>query len=81
MLQAIEAGAGMLGTTRAVCRKSYIHPAILDSYIDGTLFEVPVRRSRQAGRKVEARLRPEEVATLAILQLRASKDARKKKAA
>jgi DNA topoisomerase-1 len=75
VLQAIEAVAGMLGNTRAVCRKSYIHPAILDSYMDSTLFEVPVRRSRQSGRKAEAKLRPEEVATLAILAQRTTRKA------
>jgi DNA topoisomerase-1 len=78
VLQAIEAVAGMLGNTRAVCRKSYIHPAILDAYMDGTLFAVPVRRVRHNGRKPDAKLRPEEVATLAILQMR---DVKKKKAA
>src|SRR3954467_9114558 len=35
VLKAIEAVAGLLGNTRAVCRKSYIHPAIIDSYMDG----------------------------------------------
>jgi DNA topoisomerase-1 len=35
--KAVEAVAGMLGNTPAICRKSYIHPAILDAYADGTL--------------------------------------------
>ena len=30
--QAIEAVAGVLGNTPAICRKSYIHPAIVDAY-------------------------------------------------
>jgi DNA topoisomerase-1 len=80
VLSAIEAVAGMLGNTRAVCRKSYIHPAIIDAYMDASLFDVPVRRSRPT-RQGEARLRPDEAATLAILQQRAQKDSRKKKAA
>ena len=80
VLSAIEAVAGMLGNTRAVCRKSYIHPAIIDAYMDGSLFDVPVRRARPT-RQGEAKLRPDEVATLAILQQRAQKDTRKKKAA
>ena len=29
VLQAVEAVAGMLGNTKAVCRKSYIHPGII----------------------------------------------------
>src|SRR5690242_13864685 len=35
VLRAIEAVATLLGNTRAVCRKSYIHPAVLDAYMDG----------------------------------------------
>ena len=35
--QAIEAVAGILGNTPAICRKSYIHPAIVDAYTDGSL--------------------------------------------
>jgi DNA topoisomerase I len=34
-LKAIEAVAGMLRNTKAVCRKSYIHPALLAAYEDG----------------------------------------------
>ena len=33
--RAVEAVARRLGNTRAVCRKSYIHPAILDAYTSG----------------------------------------------
>ena len=43
--QAIEAVAGILGNTPAICRKSYIHPAIVDAYTDGSL--PGTRRSRQ----------------------------------
>jgi len=43
--QAVEAVAGVLGNTPAICRKSYIHPAIVDSYTDGSLPRT--RRSRK----------------------------------
>jgi len=43
--KAIEAVAGMLGNTPAICRKSYIHPAIVDAYTDGSLPRT--RRSRK----------------------------------
>ena len=39
LIQAIETVAERLGNTRAVCRKSYIHPAVLDAYLDGSLVE------------------------------------------
>ena len=29
--------ARQLGNTKAVCRKCYIHPAVIDAYQDGTL--------------------------------------------
>ena len=47
--QAIEAVAEQLGNTKAVCRKGYVHPAILDSYLQGTLNEAFQRRSEEAG--------------------------------
>jgi DNA topoisomerase I len=74
VLRAIEAVAGLLGNTRSVCRKSYIHPAILDAYMDGSMKDAMKdaarRRGRTAMRKVVSKLRAEEVATLAILQRR-----------
>jgi DNA topoisomerase-1 len=35
--QAIAAVAGALGNTTAVCRKCYVHPEILESYLEGEL--------------------------------------------
>ena len=35
--EVIDEVASRLGNTRAVCRASYVHPAILQSYADGTL--------------------------------------------
>jgi DNA topoisomerase-1 len=35
--QAIEAVAKELGNTKAVCRKCYVHPAILETYLEGRL--------------------------------------------
>lgn len=37
MVRAIETVAARLGNTKAVCRKCYIHPAILNAYLDGSL--------------------------------------------
>jgi DNA topoisomerase I len=44
--QAIERVAELLGNTRAVCRKSYIHPAILDAYYNGAIWR-SFKSSRQ----------------------------------
>ncbi len=37
ILAAIDAAADRLHNTRAVCRQSYVHPAVLDAYRDGSL--------------------------------------------
>jgi DNA topoisomerase-1 len=39
VLRAIETVAKMLGNTPSICRKCYIHPAIFDGYLDGSLLE------------------------------------------
>jgi DNA topoisomerase-1 len=49
VVQAIEAVAKQLGNTKAVCRKCYVHPAIVESYLEGKLFETMRRRSEEAG--------------------------------
>jgi len=35
--QAMKAVAARLGNTPAVCRKSYVHPQVIDAYLDGSL--------------------------------------------
>ncbi len=37
--EAIKAAAEHLGNTPAICRKSYVHPQVLDAYLDGTLLD------------------------------------------
>jgi DNA topoisomerase I len=37
IVQAIEVVAKALGNTKAVCRKCYVHPALLDAYVEGRL--------------------------------------------
>jgi DNA topoisomerase I len=39
VLQAIDSVAERLGNTRAVCRKCYIHPALLEAYLEGAAAE------------------------------------------
>lgn len=66
--QAIERVAARLGNTPTICRKCYVHPDIIDSYLDGNL-------AAQIKAEVEAHLRddmsglePEEAAVLAMLR-------------
>lgn len=41
VVQAIERVAEQLGNTPTVCRKCYVHPAVLDAYLDRSLARVP----------------------------------------
>src|SRR5207245_164931 len=64
VVAAIEATARRLGNTVAVCRKCYVHPAVIEAYLDGSL-PAGLRRSGGAAPKG---LRDEEAAVLAFLQ-------------
>lgn len=39
VVRAVEAVAKLLGNTPAICRKCYIHPAIFEGYLDGSLLD------------------------------------------
>jgi DNA topoisomerase I len=57
IVSAIDQVAEVLGNTRAVCRGSYIHPAIIESFREGiTLSKVPPARSPAGLHDPEARL-------------------------
>jgi DNA topoisomerase-1 len=76
IVDAIEEVAGQLGNTPAVCRACYVHPDVLESYLDGTMVEALSARARGAGRGLHA-LRPEEAAVLGLLQARLARERRK----
>ena len=75
IVQAIEKVAATLGNTPAVCRKCYVHPTILDAYMEGSMLGALRRR---AGKMAESLggLEPEEAAVLALLQHRLSLEAK-----
>ena len=39
--QCVKAVAGLLGNTPAVCRSSYVHPAVFDLHESGALADLP----------------------------------------
>jgi len=47
VVAAIDAVAQDLGNTRAVCRASYVHPEVIDGYLDGSLHRYAERRPLQ----------------------------------
>ena len=77
VVAAVGATAHSLGNTPAVCRKSYIHPAIIDAYLDGSLLPELKPRKGRTRSKASRRLRPEEAAVLRVLT-RSSKRRRKR---
>ena len=78
---AIACVAQRLGNTSAVCRKCYVHPAILETYLDGSLHKL--LKSSPRGRSIQntKALRPEESAVLRLLMTRLPKSASRRKAA
>jgi len=66
--KAIEAVAGVLGNTPTICRKSYIHPAIVDAYSEGTLPRTRRPRKLAAVSSPVADFERMEAAVLAWLQ-------------
>lgn len=70
IVQAIESVAKKLGNTPTICRKCYVHPAVLESYLDGSLLEGMRARARQQLQEDLPALAPEEAAVLALLQQR-----------
>lgn len=77
VLRAIETVAKRLGNTKTVCRKCYVHPALLDAYLDGTLRQTLSQRVEKELLGPLARLRPEEAAVLAFLQERLKREAKR----
>jgi DNA topoisomerase-1 len=71
MVQAIETVAERLGNTKAVCKKCYIHPAVLQSYIDGDLAD-RLRARARAELKIARKhaLDEDEMSVLRMLEKR-----------
>jgi DNA topoisomerase-1 len=68
--RAIESVAAQLGNTVAVCRKSYVHPEVVEAYLDGTLLNHLDERPEENLPEDLASLRREELAVLTLLRQR-----------
>lgn len=77
--KAIERVAERLGNTKAVCRKCYVHPAVIDAYLDHSLVETLKQRTEQELRESLPQLPAEEAAVLALLQQRMERQLRGRK--
>jgi DNA topoisomerase I len=74
VVRAIESVAERLGNTPSVCRKCYVHPAVLDAYLDGTMLEGLRARAEESLVEDLKDLQPEEAAVLAMLERRLAQE-------
>ncbi len=65
LTQAVARVAEQLGNTPAICRKCYVHPALLDGYLDGTLVDALAKLASTA---TADGLRADESVVLAFLR-------------
>lgn len=70
---AISAVAKILGNTPAVCRKCYVHPDVLETYLSGEMIDGLRRKTEQALEKNLPDLRSVEAAVMSFLQARLAK--------
>jgi DNA topoisomerase-1 len=67
---AIQAVAARLGNTPTICRKCYIHPEIITTYVEGSLLLEVKGKVEEELRHDLASLKPEEAAVLSLLRNR-----------
>lgn len=66
--EAVKEAAQYLGNTPAICRKCYVHPQVLDAYLNGTLLKTLKAQEERRPQKALAGLHPEEVALMELLE-------------
>ena len=69
-MRAVTQVAERLGNTVAVCRKCYIHPAVLQGYADGSLLRMQTQYEKQRDKNVGVVWSEEEAALVAFLRRR-----------
>ena len=72
---AIGTVSKLLGNTPAICRKCYVHPAILQAYLDGNSIEGLKQKAEEAVTQNRCDLRSSETAVLKFLQARLARKA------
>jgi DNA topoisomerase-1 len=73
VVKAIKQVAARLGNTPSVCRKCYVHPLVLDSYMSGARMEGVKRRAEEHEAGEPAALRQQEEALLKLLRRQVEK--------
>lgn len=78
---AIESVAKRLGNTPTICRKCYVHPRVVSTYLDGKLLEEIKAEVESELCEDADELKPEEAALLGLLSRRIGKDVKAGKVA
>jgi DNA topoisomerase-1 len=68
--QAVDMTAARLGNTRSVCRKYYIHPALLEAYLEGSVLPPEEKEGWRERHASGPTLRHHETEVLAFLKAR-----------
>ncbi len=79
LVQAIERVSERLGNTPAVCKKCYIHPVVMNSYLEGETIAQLEKRAAQALKNDLSGLNAEEGAVLAFLEARLRQERKTRK--
>ena len=77
LIAVVDQVAERLGNTRAICRKCYIHPAVMDAWLEDGLVGLGALKLTAAQKKGHAGLTDEEIRLLLFLQKRLAPAARK----
>jgi DNA topoisomerase-1 len=64
VVEAIKITAEELGNTPAICRKCYVHPSVIDAYMDGSLLDFLRQHARQADKAASDKLSSSEASVL-----------------
>jgi DNA topoisomerase-1 len=72
---AVDRTAALLGNTRGVCRKYYIHPALLEAYLEGSVLPPEDKSGWHERRHSGPTLRHHEAEVLAFLKARIERTA------
>jgi DNA topoisomerase-1 len=77
VVAAIRVTAGRLGNTPAVARKSYVHPAVLEAYMDGRVGGALVEAAEEQPEPPDEATPEEEDAVVDLLRQRLDADAKR----
>jgi DNA topoisomerase-1 len=70
IVRAVEQVAEWLGNTPAVSRKAYIHPAVIDAYLDGDVVRAARQKADRTAGNDASGVTAEEAAVLSLLRQR-----------